>query len=280
MQHTNARSVGIFYEFPAKVVPLDNMTFRLAQQHGMESAAGAVAMSPATLRMEQMAATQKDLTMAATLQIEFAKLLGERLDHINYPQSPYRGQSLSETLSVAKTQAYKLLKGMAFPSLANLVTLRKMGLSMDEMLDALAGGTDELTELYIEGQMIQSQIRYSKLDGTVQVVVAPRSVGNGLELCVVQAGHNPPAGAKPVYSLIFPKRFALAVIEDNPEELELLNRGASTMFKTVAFSNAKNFLKHSIDKFDSDTTVFMLPPSVKLLSSGLVIVSVPVKACT
>jgi CheY-like chemotaxis protein len=193
---------------------------------------------------------EEPAAITAALQVEFAHLLGDQLDKIDFPASPMRAATLSTTFNVAKTQAYKLLKGMAFPSLSNFVTLRKMGVSMDEMLDRLVGQDQDLTDLYIKDQIVPSSIRYAKDETSSQVVVVPREGGSGFDLCVVGPGEKVPEGAKRIHGLTFSKRISLAIIEDNPVELEMLGKSTSENFRTGLFSTARSFFNESIAGYD------------------------------
>jgi len=191
---------------------------------------------------EQMKTTPEDnVASAAALQVEFARQLGDQLDKIDFPARPLRAAALSVTLSVAKTQAYKLLKGMAFPSLTNFVTLRRMGLSVDEILDNLVGQDQEITNLFIGTESVSSSVGFVDHKTRSSVVVVPREDGRGFDLNVVAPGTNIPGDAKGVKWIKFFKRRTLAIIEDNPVELELLKTGTSVDFNTAAFSTAKSF---------------------------------------
>lgn len=194
--------------------------------------------------------TKPDTTASADMQIEFARLLGDQLDNVDFPASPMRAATLSTTCNVAKTQAYKLLKGMAFPSLANFVTLRKLGVSMDEMLDLLIGADKDLTELHIGNHAVHTTIKYLKAGSTSQVVALPRADSNGVDLCVVMPGMKVPAGAKPIGAITFPKQISLAIIEDNKAELQELGESMSRDFRPVMFSTAKSFFKQPIANYD------------------------------
>lgn len=194
--------------------------------------------------------TKTEAAQQADIQLEFAQLLGEQLDKIEFPSSPLRATGLSSTLGVAKTQAYKLLKGMAFPSLSNFLTLRKMGVSVDDMLDMMDKRDLETTDLYIGSQMVPAAIRYSKRDSGSQVMVISRKGSDALELKVVAPGAQAQTGAKPIDGLTFPRRVTLAIIEDNAAELMALKEGTSEAFRSVGFANAKSFFKQPVETFD------------------------------
>ena len=192
---------------------------------------------------------QEDAAETLALQGEFAHFLNEQLDDINYPASPKRATQLSETFGVSKTQAYKLLKGMAAPSLSNLLSLRKMGVSINQMLDLLARDDLELVDLHIQGHVISTSLQFTREDGSTQMMAVPREDQKGVDLCVVPPGKKP-TGAKPISGMSFPKRTTLAIIEDNHVELEMLGKSTATKFRVEMFPDASAFFRHPIEKFD------------------------------
>jgi CheY-like chemotaxis protein len=203
---------------------------------------------------------QKDLTETLVLQAEFAILLNEQLDAVDYPSSPKRAAHLSETFGVAKTQAYKLLKGMATPSFSNFVSLRKMGISIDQMLDLLIGNELDLVDLHIQEQVVRANLEFTQEDGCAQVMACPFGIQNSFELRVVSPWEKP-LGARPISGLSFPKRTTLAIIEDNSVELEMLGRSTAARFHTTLFSSAAAFFARPIDKFEVILLDWNLPDS-------------------
>ena len=184
------------------------------------------------------------------LQGRFSRLLNEQLDELNFPSEARRAAALSSALDVAKTQAYKLLKGMASPSLSNLLRLRKMGASIDEMLDLLGEKPVDAIELHLLGHQISATIRYASDDIRTPLVVVPREDQSGADLVFVAQGAPRPPGAKPIKGLTFPFKISLAIVEDNTSDLEMLEESLESLFRLGTYTNASSLLTQSVEGFD------------------------------
>lgn len=183
------------------------------------------------------------------LQGRFSRLLNEQLDELNFPSEARRAAALSSALDVAKTQAYKLLKGMASPSLSNLLRLRNMGASIDEMLDLLGEKPPDATEVHLLGHQISATIHYARDDIRTPLVVVPRD-GRSVDLVFVSQGAARPSGAKSIKGLTFPFKTSLAIVEDNTSDLEILQESLDSLFRLGTYSNASSLLAQAVEGFD------------------------------
>ncbi len=189
---------------------------------------------------------------ASAQLMEFADRLGSQLDRIGFPANPKRAAAFSERLGIPKTQAYKLLRGMAFPNLAGFIALKRMGISIDDILNSMGHIHLDLTKLVIGEQSVEAAVTLSAEDrGRVFVLERPDGRSN---LLVLADGEKAPGNAQPVASLSFPQRRRLAIIEDNPQELAMLTAGMQGTFAAQALATAAQLFQQEVSDFD----VFLL----------------------
>ena len=198
--------------------------------------------------------TQAERSGKASVQlVEFATRLGSQLDQAGFSSNPKRAAQLSLRLGIGKAQVYKILKGTAFPNLSSLIEFRRMGVSLDEILDSVGHVNPETTDVVIGGTSVSACVRFGgRARGSVFGV--PRSDSGALDLVVLEEGTKRPTGAKPLRALGFPQRATLAIIENNPRELAALAAGTRSTFASASLTNARQLFEQDISDFD----VFLL----------------------
>lgn len=198
--------------------------------------------------------TQAERSGEASAQlVEFATRLGSQLDQAGFSSNPKRAAQLSLRLGIGKAQIYKLLKGVAFPNLNSLIEFRRMGVSLDEILDSVGHVNPETTDVVIGGTSVSACVRFGgRARGSVFGV--PHSDGRGLDVVVLEEGTKRPTGAKPLQALSFPQRATLAIIENNTRELAALAAGTKNTFALTTLTTARQLFEQDISDFD----VFLL----------------------
>ena len=193
------------------------------------------------------------------LRIRFARLLEEQLDGLDFPAGARRAGALRDILEVAPTQAYKLLRGMASPSLANLLDLRELGVSLDEIFESLGERSIEVLDLHFSGNSIPATVQFAPNAKRTPVVAVPRPKGDGLDLIVLANGAAMPLGAKAVRGITFPSKCSLAIVEDSAADAQVLKDALGSDFRLACFSNATGLLAQAVETFEVFVLDWNLP---------------------
>lgn len=185
-----------------------------------------------------------------TLRVRFALELEEQLNEIDFPSGSRRAGALRDILDVAPTQAYKLLKGMTSPSLANLLNLRELGMSLDELFDSIGQRAVEVQDLHFMDKSVLASIQYAANAKRTPVVVVPRPQGDGLDVVVQMIGAALPVGGRAVRGFTFPSKKTLAIVEDSVDDARVLTDALVGQFRLACFSNATGLLSQPVENFD------------------------------
>ena len=200
------------------------------------------------------AQSQKDDALIA-----FSIALGVELDSLGYVPAPGRSAALAKDLGIHRTQSYRLLKGLSFPNPDNLISMRRIGLSLDRLLDHAGHNTPEVTNLRVQGKVLPVVIQQSR-PNTSPMLAAIRAADGMLELHALSPGQGVPEGGIGVQSLRVPDRHAIAIIEDDLSTLELLKTSMSANFYVAAFQSKTSLLESGgIATYDAFLVDWKLP---------------------
>ena len=93
---------------------------------------------------------------------EFARALNDELDRIGYPPPPLRTNQLAEDLGFGRVQAFRTLRGDALPTTQSLLSLHRLGVSIDAVFEQVQGR--RLDEVVVS--VLGSRVRATPLPAT------------------------------------------------------------------------------------------------------------------
>lgn len=193
------------------------------------------------------------------MKLRFAEALNLELDSIGFPSSPKRTGALADAVGFDRTQAYRVLKGLGGPSIPTLLTLHKLGVSIDRVLNEMNQDSVEMVRLRLGDSVVNAVFRECKAKNS-PIVAVPGEDGT-FDLRVMGLDQALPDKAIQVYSMHFPHRKLLAIIDDDAMNLAAMTRHMQPHFGVVAFSNATDLLAYrpGIDAFDLILLDWVLP---------------------
>lgn len=195
------------------------------------------------------------------MQIEFARLMGEQLDQLGFPSGSERAPALCRLLGIPRSQTYRLLRGLAFPSAANMVLLQQAGISIDQALAGLSpeAAAPEVVKIDINGIAVPAYVRLRAEGSEGPLALVRRGKARPAELWASGSGKKLPEQARQVYSITFPVFRNLAIVEDDPATLQSLIEGTRKSFDTYSFDTAMKFLKSDLSSYDLVLLHWSLP---------------------
>lgn len=175
---------------------------------------------------------------------EMGLSLNSELDRIGHPPAPSRTGALADSLSIDRTSAYRILKGLAAPSIEQLLVLRRLGVSVDRLLDAANQAKTEIVDVRFCGQKFSAVVR--RMPSLQNAILVGVPLANGqFNIELAQPGQDFPVDAFGVDSLSFPSMPPIAVLDDDANILNSLSEGLASNFRVVTFSYGKELLRFS-----------------------------------
>ena len=173
----------------------------------------------------------------------FATALNAELDSLAFEKGPGRTTALAKVLGMTRTQPYRILKGLSAVSPDVMADLRKMGVSIDRILDKINRINPTSMTVMINGEMV-SVIVQRAAPGSDCAAALKRLEDGTHKLVSLEPGETLGEDEIGVQSVEFLSRNTLAIVEDVKTERELLQRAMSSNFKVVSFENGKSLLGH------------------------------------
>ena len=188
----------------------------------------------------------------------FARALNDELDRIGYPPPPVRTNQLAEDLGFGRVQAFRTLRGDALPTTQSLLSLHRLGVSIDAVFEQARG--QRLDEMVVS--VLGVTVRATPLPGNER---SPFVIGQGDGETLIRARlakDKLRPGEIPVGGLRFGRaQPAVAVIEDDEKTLTVLCAELERWFNVTPFSNEKALFKKpsSIAAYDAVVLDWVLP---------------------
>ena len=174
------------------------------------------------------------------VNVGFASALADELDAAGFVSGPGRCAAFGKLMGLSRSQASRILNGKSSPTISNLWPLRRLGVSLDRIVDK-ANVTKPLTQtVYLNGEPVSASVQTGVSGKSCGAALIPH--GTGHELIAVRLGTKLPPDAIPIQWLGFEVYDTLAIIEDDINTLEMLDRVMSDAFHTAPFFLATNFL--------------------------------------
>lgn len=176
------------------------------------------------------------------LQFEFAAALNAELDAVGFPASPKRTGALADAVGFGRTQAYRALKGHSTPTVPLLLGLHKAGVSIDRILKAMSSQESDVVRMRV-GDAVVNTVFQRSISNISSVVAVPDEKGV-FDLQTIASGGSVSQNAIPLTAVHFPQSKFLAIVDDDPNALQLMAKQMGVHFMVVAFSNATEFLAY------------------------------------
>jgi CheY-like chemotaxis protein len=182
------------------------------------------------------------------------------LDAIGYPTGGNRSASLAKDFKIGKAQSYRIMNGNSFPSVESLATLRKMGCSIDQILDRAIDLKSQSISIEIDSKSRAAIIQRSVKADEASVLAVPGSYGQYV-LRSIEPGSVVPNDAIPVHSIQFPNFKSLAIVDDDENTLHMLGVQMSKAFRVFDYStgNALLALNEGLKLIDAFIVDWRLP---------------------
>lgn len=191
--------------------------------------------------------------------LRFAAMLNIELDRLGYPDRPRRAGQLASDLGIVRTSAYTILKGIGMPSNESITALRRLGVSIDRLMDAYWDTTPKRIHLQIGTATLAVDVRdNAKLQ---KASVVRMQVPNGaFQLKVIPFGNPVPDGGIPVTSIDFLEVRTVALLDDDEDIRVTIAEGLKREFHVVPFSSSHDLLKYKgLDNFAALLVDWRLP---------------------
>lgn len=192
----------------------------------------------------------------------FSDALNRALDAIGYTAGHKRTAQIAADLAVSRSQAYRLLCGLSFPTTDKLAMLRRIGVSVDRLLDEIAQpavqvGAHRILRL---GDAEARCAFIEKADGRCAVAAIAQEDGS-FRLVSMAPGEKPGAHRIALDSVAFMTRPSLAIIDDDSLTLSVLLPHLEQSFHVAGFASASAFKTyvHGIAGFDAFLIDWRLP---------------------
>ena len=189
---------------------------------------------------------------------EFARALNDELDRIGYPPPPLRTNQLAEDLGFGRVQAFRTLRGDALPTTQSLLSLHRLGVSIDAVFEQVQGR--RLDEVVVS--VLGSRVRATPLPGNERSPFVIAHVDGETLVRARRATDKLQPGDIPVGGLRFGRaQPAVAVIEDDEKTLNVLCAELERWFNVTPFPNEKALFKKpsSIAAYDAVVLDWVLP---------------------
>jgi CheY-like chemotaxis protein len=178
--------------------------------------------------------------MDVSLSKAFASALSNELNEVGFVSGSKRCSEFALFMDLSRPQASRLLNGDSSLALRKLSRLRSLGVSLDRIFDTLSDVRPIIKTIYLNGEPISVCIKTDVCEKLCSAALIPHETG--YDLIAVKAGAQLPKDAIPIREIKFDARDIIAIIEDDLDLLDTLNRSMSGAFLTTPFSSASVFL--------------------------------------
>lgn len=176
----------------------------------------------------------------AQMQVAFAERLNLELDAVGFVKGRPRSGALAKQFDLDRSQGYRFLKGGTPPDALYQTKLRKLGVSIDRILDAIADDVPVTYDVFIGGELVAATVQ----KGTgFNCATALLPKDGGYELIPMPRDGNAPEGVIPIQTIQFIVKPTLAIVEDDSAMLDQLERQLWDTFRTVKFESASALIK-------------------------------------
>lgn len=176
----------------------------------------------------------------AQMQVAYGERLNLELDAVGFVKGRRRSGALAEQFDLDRSQGYRFLKGVSAPDALYQTKLRKLGVSMDRILDAISNDVPVTYDVFIGGELVAATVQ----KGTgfnCATALLPKE--GGYELIPMPRDGDTPEGVIPILSIQFIVKPTLAIVEDDSAMLDQLERQLWDTFRTVKFESANALIK-------------------------------------
>lgn len=180
---------------------------------------------------------KRDKDLAKTqFQLAFAERLNSELDSVGFVQGRRRSGALAEQFDLDRSNGYRILKGIGSPDALYLSKLRKLGVSVDRILDHIAHHVPATYTIFIGASVVSATVQYGVDGRFCSAAILPKD--GGFELIPVSPGETAPDGAIPIQAIQFIDKPTLAIVEDELPYLDKLAYEMWDAFRPVKFDSA------------------------------------------
>lgn len=171
----------------------------------------------------------------------FSVHLNRELDRLGYPEAPKRSAALAADLGRQRTQSFRILKGLSEPHLSNLVDLRRLGVSLDKIMDEMGAGGGRYIDLLVGGATVTAEVTLANPTANAGVyLLEDETTGFTLGACAI--GATVPTGALPVESIQFNSKDVIAIVEDDEATLSAIADQMRRKFRVLAHLTGESLL--------------------------------------
>lgn len=175
------------------------------------------------------------------INTNFGKALRNELDAIGFDATESRFRTLAKSLGVSPSQAYRFISGRSIPTLASMIALRSLGVSIDRLLDGAFGRMPPETQLRFGNDRLSVVLQASALTQQSSVFALEGQDGT-MEAHVLQPGASVPVNGIALRGLQFSYRYSLAIVEDDDQVRELVESEMAGSFRTATFPTGRSLL--------------------------------------
>lgn len=177
----------------------------------------------------------------AQMQAAFAERLNLELDNVGFVKGRRRSGALAEQFDLDRSQGYRFLKGGKAPDALYQTKLRKLGVSLDRILDAISDDVPVTYDVFLGGEIVAATVQKGTVGFNCAAALLPKD--GGYELIPMPRDGDTPEGAIPIQTIQFIVKPTLAIVEDDHDTLERLERQLWGTFRTVKFESANALIK-------------------------------------
>ena len=197
---------------------------------------------------------------ADSLLKDFAVALGRELDRIGYPAAPARTNRLSEDLGLGRMQAYRIGRGDNMPTLKALMKLQGLGVSLGAVFGELPSRRRRGHEVTME--LLGVTLKASTLPTYARTGFAASHKDGRATMRALAPGEELGVDEVPVGGLLFSSaQRTVAIVEDHPDDLEILCKQINEGFSVQPFQRGRALLENAarLASFDAIVIDWRLP---------------------